>query len=65
MQPALHDQLMERILAPENLRRAWRRVKANRCVFHAIADGYFSGSRTAFQTDRGRRFKLIVDAVSA
>jgi uncharacterized protein RhaS with RHS repeats len=35
------------------------------CVFHAIADGYFSGSRTAFQTDRGRRFKLIVDAVSA
>jgi RNA-directed DNA polymerase len=29
MQPALHDQLMERILAPENLRRAWRRVKAN------------------------------------
>ena len=30
MQPALHDQLMERILAPENLHRAWRRVKANR-----------------------------------
>jgi len=30
MQPALHDQLMERILAPENMHRAWRRVKANK-----------------------------------
>jgi len=29
MQPALHDQLMERIVAPENMHRAWRRVKAN------------------------------------
>lgn len=29
-QPALHDDLMERVLAPENLRRAWKRVKANR-----------------------------------
>jgi hypothetical protein len=38
---------------------------AEMCVFHAIADGYFRASRTAFQTDRGRRFKPIVDAVSA
>ena len=30
MQPALHDQLMERIVAPDNMRRAWRRVKANK-----------------------------------
>jgi RNA-directed DNA polymerase len=30
MQPALHDQLMERIVAPGNMRRAWRRVKANK-----------------------------------
>jgi RNA-directed DNA polymerase len=29
-QPALHDDLMERVLASENLRRAWKRVKANK-----------------------------------
>jgi RNA-directed DNA polymerase len=29
MQPALHDDLMERVLASENMRRAWKRVKAN------------------------------------
>lgn len=29
-QPALHDDLMVRVMAPENLRRAWQRVKANR-----------------------------------
>ncbi len=29
-QPALHDDLMERVLASENMRRAWTRVKANR-----------------------------------
>lgn len=29
-QPALHVVLMEKVLAAENLRRAWRRVKANR-----------------------------------
>lgn len=28
-QPALHDDLMERVLESENMRRAWRRVKAN------------------------------------
>jgi len=28
-QPALHDDLMERVLASENVRRAWKRVKAN------------------------------------
>ncbi|WP_242469741.1 hypothetical protein [Rhabdochromatium marinum] len=28
--PALHDDLMERVLASENLRRAWMRVKANK-----------------------------------
>jgi len=27
--PALSDDLMARVLAPENLRQAWRRVKAN------------------------------------
>ncbi|WP_198322279.1 MULTISPECIES: reverse transcriptase domain-containing protein [Methylococcus] len=30
MQPALHDELMARVLDPVNLRRAWKRVKANR-----------------------------------
>jgi len=28
--PALHVDLMQQVLAPENLRRAWRRVKSNR-----------------------------------
>ena len=27
--PALSDDLMERVLAPENLRKAWQQVKAN------------------------------------
>ena len=30
MQPALHDNLMEAVLSPANLHRAWRRVKSNR-----------------------------------
>ena len=29
MQPALHDHLMERVVSAHNLRRAWKRVKAN------------------------------------
>ena len=29
-QPALHDDLMERVLDSENMRRAWKRVKANK-----------------------------------
>jgi RNA-directed DNA polymerase len=29
-QPALHDNLMVRVVAPANLRRAWKQVKANR-----------------------------------
>jgi RNA-directed DNA polymerase len=29
-QPALHDDLMEAVLSPANLKQAWRRVKANR-----------------------------------
>ena len=29
-QPTLHVALMEEVLAAENLRRAWKRVKANR-----------------------------------
>jgi len=30
MQPALHDDLMERVLARENVLRAWKRVEANK-----------------------------------
>ena len=30
MQPALHDDLMAQMMAPANLHRAWKRVKANR-----------------------------------
>jgi RNA-directed DNA polymerase len=29
-QPALHDDLMERIVDRANMRRAWKRVKANK-----------------------------------
>lgn len=29
-QPALYDDLMERVLDSENVRRAWKRVKANK-----------------------------------
>jgi RNA-directed DNA polymerase len=29
-QPALHVDLMEQVVAPENMRRAWRQVKANK-----------------------------------
>jgi RNA-directed DNA polymerase len=29
MDPALSEDLMERVLTPENLRKAWRQVKAN------------------------------------
>ena len=31
-QPALHDDLMERIVDRANMRRAWKRVKANKGV---------------------------------
>jgi len=30
MQPALHDDLMERVLDSENMQRTWKRVKANK-----------------------------------
>jgi RNA-directed DNA polymerase len=30
IQPALHDDLMERVLDPANLQQAWKRVKANK-----------------------------------
>lgn len=30
MQPALHDDQMERVLDSANVRRAWKRVKANK-----------------------------------
>jgi len=30
MQPALHDNLMQAVLAPENMRQAWKRVKSNK-----------------------------------
>ena len=29
-QPALHVDLMEQVVAPQNMRRAWRQVKANK-----------------------------------
>ncbi|SCZ67828.1 RNA-directed DNA polymerase, partial [Thiohalomonas denitrificans] len=30
MQPALHEELMARVLDSANVRRAWKRVKANK-----------------------------------
>ena len=57
MQPALHDGLMERMLAADNLRRAWRQVKRNRGApgidgmriedFPAYARGHWLGIRQA------------------
>jgi RNA-directed DNA polymerase len=29
-QPALHDNLMQAVLAPENMQRAWKQVKSNK-----------------------------------
>ena len=29
-QPALHDDLMQAVVAPANMRRAWARVKSNK-----------------------------------
>ena len=29
-QPALHDNLMERVVDPANMQKAWKQVKANR-----------------------------------
>ena len=56
-QPALHEKLIERVLAPGNLRRAWKRVKANRgapgvdgmCIedFPAFARGHWPSIRQA------------------
>lgn len=57
MQPALHDDLMARVMAPVNLRRAWKRVKANRGApgvdgitiddFPAFAQAHWPGIRRA------------------
>jgi RNA-directed DNA polymerase len=57
MQPALHDDLMARVMAPVNLRRAWKRVKANRGApgvdgitiddFSAFAQAHWPGIRRA------------------
>ena len=59
MQPALHDGLMERILAADNLRRAWRQVKSNRGApgidgmriedFPAYARGHWPAIRQALR----------------
>lgn len=56
-EPALHVELMERILAADNLRRAWRQVKANRGApgidgmriedFPAYARGHWPAIRQA------------------
>lgn len=36
------------------------RVKWGRCIFHAIADTCFTGSRSAFQRDGGQRQRMRV-----
>lgn len=57
MQPALHDALMEGIVAADNMRRAWRQVKGNRGApgidgmrvedFAAYARGHWPAIRQA------------------
>ena len=56
-QPALHVKLMQRVLSPGNMRRAWARVKANRGApgvdgmriedFPEFARGHWQGIRQA------------------
>ena len=53
-QPALHDDLMGRMMDPANMRRAWKRVKANKGAF-------LSGDKCGRQTRRNQR--LSVQAV--
>jgi len=58
-EPALHVGLMERILAADNLRRAWKQVKANRGApgidgrriedFPAYARGHWLAIRQALR----------------
>lgn len=57
MQPALHDVLMEGIVAADNMRRAWRQVRRNRGApgidgmgiedFPAYARGHWPAIRQA------------------
>jgi len=56
MNPRRGGYVMKLILKQHN----WRHSSKNKGV-----SAYFSLSWTAFQADRGRRFSLIVDAVSA
>lgn len=61
-EPALHVELMERILAADNLRRAWKQVKANRDApgidgmriedFPAYARGHWLAIRQALLDGR-------------
>ena len=56
-QPALHEKLMQRVLSPGNMRRAWDRVKVNRGApgidgmriedFPEFARGHWQGIRQA------------------
>ncbi|WP_242477298.1 hypothetical protein [Halochromatium glycolicum] len=66
-QPALHDDLMERVLESENRRQAWKRVKSNQgapgidglCIedFPAFARSNLPAIRQALRegTDRPHR----------
>jgi hypothetical protein len=60
MSPAAHILLVE---DDPQIRRFVR--LALECVFQPIVDGISGGSWTGFQRDCGRRFRLIMDAVSA
>jgi RNA-directed DNA polymerase len=61
MDPALSEDLMERVLAPENLRKAWRQVKANHGApgvdgmtvedFPAFAREYWPSIRQAWRDE--------------
>ena len=62
--PSLHDNLMERVLEPGNLQRAWKRVKSKKGApgidglpieaFAAYAPNHWSDIRQALNDGRNR-----------